>query len=377
MIGSDGDAERFSYDPSGNLVRVERSGSPARELQYGVGRLVRDGDIRFLYDPNGQLVVRIEGEASDSPRRWEFSWDANDRLRSVTTPEGSLWQYAYDALGRRVSKQGPSGLTRFIWDNQVIVHVTHDEKLEATWIYGAESFEPVCTLQDGSVFSVLTDHLGTPRELVDQAGDVGWAARFRAWGRADRIAGAGGIDCPLRYPGQWFDEETGLHSNRFRYYDPDRGRYLSPDRLGLLGGLNPYSYPRNPITWTDPLGLMPCSAVGKGGKALRSWTRKNTAAGRLPRFSGRSAGYVQRKLGESGFRQDPNDPTQWYYPDGSKVRIDPPHEPTRGPDNGGYRGVVEPHYHKEWQDPYGNPPYKLDDYGRINSDPNRTHIIGK
>ncbi|MFD8463152.1 RHS repeat-associated core domain-containing protein [Streptomyces antimycoticus] len=63
------------------------------------------------------------------------------------------------------------------------------------------------------------------------------------------------MDCPLRFPGQYADPETGLHYNLFRYYDPETARYLTPDPLGLAPADNPHTYVVNPLTWADPLGL--------------------------------------------------------------------------------------------------------------------------
>ena len=62
----------------------------------------------------------------------------------------------------------------------------------------------------------------------------------------------------LRFQGQYHDEETGLHYNRFRYYDPDVGRFASQDPIGLAGGVNTYQYTPNPVGWVDPLGLCKC-----------------------------------------------------------------------------------------------------------------------
>ncbi|MCA9644627.1 MAG: hypothetical protein KC492_28245, partial [Myxococcales bacterium] len=97
--------------------------------------------------------------------------------------------------------------------------------------------------------------IGTPDELVGAAGAVLAELDRRAWGRTEPLDGAR-ASTPLRFQGQYEDAETGLFYNRFRYYDPAAGLYLSPDPLGLDGGLRAYGYGDNPTGWIDPLGLM-------------------------------------------------------------------------------------------------------------------------
>jgi len=105
------------------------------------------------------------------------------------------------------------------------------------------------------------DHLGTPQELTDHEGRVAWSAQYKAWGKAkeaiSQAAYKAGIRNQIRFQGQYLDDETGLHYNRFRYYDPYSGRFTSRDPAGLLGGFNVHSYAPNPIQWVDPLGLAP------------------------------------------------------------------------------------------------------------------------
>lgn len=98
------------------------------------------------------------------------------------------------------------------------------------------------------------DHLGTPLELIDETGKVVWSAKYKAWGRVLRYDKRE-VEQPLRFQGQYEDEETGLYYNRHRYYDPDQARYITPDPIGLLGGLNSYQYAPNTTGWIDPLGL--------------------------------------------------------------------------------------------------------------------------
>src|SRR5690606_20967463 len=70
------------------------------------------------------------------------------------------------------------------------------------------------------------------------------------------------VSCDLRYPGQLYDAESGLYYNRYRYYDPELGQYLSPDPIGLAGGIRPQGYVHNPLEWIDPFGLSKCSTQG-------------------------------------------------------------------------------------------------------------------
>ncbi|MBH3446472.1 RHS domain-containing protein, partial [Pseudomonas moraviensis] len=106
-------------------------------------------------------------------------------------------------------------------------------------------------------FYYQLDHLGTPQELTDYSGEIVWSAQYDAYGKvaAVTLAGEDYLDQPLRFQGQYFDVESGLHYNRHRYYDPRLGRYLTPDPVKLAGGLNQYQYVPNPTGWVDPLGL--------------------------------------------------------------------------------------------------------------------------
>ncbi|WP_143498534.1 RHS repeat-associated core domain-containing protein, partial [Pseudomonas sp. Irchel s3b5] len=95
-----------------------------------------------------------------------------------------------------------------------------------------------------------------------------WSAQYSAYGKVSQLTHGGGeqLEQPLRFQGQYFDAESGLHYNRHRYYHPDIGRYLTPDPLKLAGGLNSYQYTRNPTGWVDPLGLSGnCPGASKPG----------------------------------------------------------------------------------------------------------------
>ena len=248
--GPDGD-EDYRYDPCTNLTRI-RVGGTADDLEYGPGdRLLRAGETTFEYDDEGNTVRKVEGRG-DHAREWRYTWTGANELRSVVGPDGAAWRYEYDPFGRRIATHGPDGTTRYVWDQDVVLHEVLGADVR-TWAFDPHGFGVFCRFAGGQTDVVVPDQLGTPRELVRGDGRVVWAADHLLWGTA-RTSGPG-PECPVRFPGQWADPGTGLHYNRWRYYDPATGRYLSPDPLGIDGGFNPYLYVPNPIHWMDPFGL--------------------------------------------------------------------------------------------------------------------------
>jgi len=123
-----------------------------------------------------------------------------------------------------------------------------------TYLYEPESFRPLALVQDEEVYHYHLDHLGTPRELTNQGGHIVWKARYKTYGNV-AVKEVDEIDNPIRFQGQYFDEETGLHYSRHRYYNPSTGQFTTQDPIGLLGGTNSYQYAPNPVQWIDPMGL--------------------------------------------------------------------------------------------------------------------------
>ena len=253
-----GEEERFCYDAAGNH---EKDGEP-REYGRG-GRLLRRGDVTYAWDAAGRLR-----EKRDGAQVWRYAWDAAGMLACVELPDGRREEYTYDPLGRRtearvLAARRVEERTRFVWDGDTVAHVIRERDPvveERTFCFADGGFVPWAQRDDvpdghggrrrtWSYF--VADPIGTPDELVDGAGRVLTELDREAWGRTM----AGGEATPLRFQGQYEDGETGLFYNRFRYYDPDAGLYISPDPLGLEGGLRPFGYGINPTRWIDPLGL--------------------------------------------------------------------------------------------------------------------------
>ena len=256
-IRENGEDEQFAYDPTGNITHIRKAADEPVKLTYVSGALLRRcGDTEYEYDNNGRLICKTEDSEGVEPKEWHYSWDANDQLRSLKAPNGDEWTYTYDALGRRIAKKGPYKIEHFVWDRGVVIHQLKNEVLDTTWVFDSHNTVPLCTLQKDQVLSLIPDHLGTPQELVDMNARIVWSGNYFAWGCLKEEKDDQQIDCPLRFQGQWYDPESGLHYNRFRYYNPEIGRFISQDPLGLVGSKHLYTYAPNPIEWSDPLGLV-------------------------------------------------------------------------------------------------------------------------
>lgn len=265
--------ERFEYDAPGNLTRIQTEGGDGVaqdvSLLYSRGnRLVRSGQTHYEHDGQGRLVRKIEERHGDVPKVWTYSWDALDHLVAATLPNQHTWHYKYDAFGRRVGKSCSSDLgasRRFLWNQNVLVHEADTKGNVSTWLFDSDTFAPLVTIQNEQVYGVVTNHLGTPCELIDQRNRVAWVSRRSAWGRNEASAhNDAGAECKISFAGQWEDDESGLNYNWHRYYDPDVGRYISPDPLLLGGGQNFYRYcSNNPFFYIDPLGLVCWSTARK------------------------------------------------------------------------------------------------------------------
>lgn len=278
--------ESYAYDEVGNQSAATWSARFAgAEAQGGRSlrgtRLSRAGSVRYEYDAAGRVVARRKHRLSRKPESWSYRWDAEDRLASVTTPDGTVWRYRYDPLGRRIAKEryapggaAPAEVTAFVWDGGVVAEQTTvspdvPHPVTLTWDYDGlrplaqtERITDSCSQQeiDSRFFAIITDLIGAPTELVDESGSISWRARRTVWGITGWSADSTSFT-PLRFPGQYYDPETGFHYNHHRYYDPETARYTSPDPLGIELALNPVAYVQNPLTWIDPLGLGPCNGV--------------------------------------------------------------------------------------------------------------------
>lgn len=266
---------RFRYDLSGNLISSEYDDgsthfripdsignlfefSDKKDRKYDRGgRLISSKSSQYTYDEAGQLIEKRSADGI-----WKYFWNGAGYLIRVTRPDNSEVHFKYDALGRRIEKRYKKTITKWAWDGNKPLHEwkefdartsTADEII--TWVFNVNNFAPACKIKDGKYFSIISDHLGTPIQGYNSQGEIIWERRLDIYGKRHMLRGDEGF-CNFLYQGQTFDPETGLAYNRFRYYSPEDGCFISQDPIGTYSGeWNFYRYVKDTNLYIDIFGL--------------------------------------------------------------------------------------------------------------------------
>ncbi|MGK4007240.1 RHS repeat-associated core domain-containing protein [Sorangium sp. So ce1036] len=295
-LTANGRAETYVYDHAGAVYETS-TGAPARSYAAG-GVLARHGTTEYLYDRNTRCIEKREASAGTIMR---YEWNARGLLAAVVLADGTRMENVYDAFARRIAKRvrtrdGRVTVIRFVWDRDVLVHEVKESDgpdpvlWYRTYIHRTEGPHPLAhrdtTIVGGHRREAAWVHYVQgpgehPALLISGSGEILADLRPTVWGYIDPSMNAR-ADTPLRYPGQYFDEETGLCYNRYRFYDPRIGRYISPDPVGLLGGLDPFAYCyQQPFRFHDPLGLAPPVTTEVSGSAGSFSQQSGGAPGRI------------------------------------------------------------------------------------------------
>jgi RHS repeat-associated protein len=273
--------ENYSYDATGNRTTSHRHGTG-----YVVGdgvagtidnnRQTSDGTYTYAYDAEGNLTTRTL-IASGAVR--EFTWDHRNRLTRVTDRPSAtgaptqVVEYSYDAMNRRIASKVDKTpgdavdgtITYFVYDGiDVFADLTDPDgsgpepsAVSMRYLHGP-SVDQVLAQEstNGDVQWMLTDHLGTVRDLVNNGGAVVNHIKYDSYGNVVAESGPA-VNTRFKYTGREFDSETEMQYNRARYYDAAIGRLISEDPIGFEGGdANIYRYVANsPILATDPFGM--------------------------------------------------------------------------------------------------------------------------
>lgn len=278
-------ADTLNYDRNGNRTNIT-NGVTSMASSY----LPNSNQLDTLSD--GIIGHDLAGNrTSDQNGNRTLEYNNAGRLFRVYEGETLIATYTYNYQGQRTRKVTATGTTVYHYDiNGSLISETDELGVPIKDIVYRATV-PVAQIDVGltteSITYLHTDHLGTPRRGTDENGIVVWTWDSDAFGAtaANDDPDGDGVNTVinLRFPGQYYDEETRLHYNYFRYYDPSTGRYITSDPIGLAGGLNTYSYAlNNPLYWIDPDGLN--AAVGVGVSV--------GLCARFPRACGAAAGTV-------------------------------------------------------------------------------------
>ena len=297
-------SELFAFDPAHNILDIPTEkvkpypapspvgegrgeGKTAAPLSADLNpvtdnRLKTYNGTTYYYDELGNLIHRelADGEVQN------YFYDLHDQLvkAEIFKKDGmkETWAYTYDALGRRIGKgrlkneevsDDLENPTRFVWDGSHLLQEIHSDG-RYTYIYtDPDSYEPLAqvrdwTTEDGESRQQTRyfhcDQIGIPREMTDKDGNLLWFGNYTGWGRLkEETKVTDSAYQPFRLQNQYADRETGLHYNFFRYYEPDAGRFVNQDPIGLKGGENFYQFSTNIQNMIDPWGLN-AGSVAKG-----------------------------------------------------------------------------------------------------------------
>ncbi|WP_183701993.1 RHS repeat-associated core domain-containing protein, partial [Marinobacter oulmenensis] len=245
--------ETFTYDGVGN--RASYNGGDS--WQYNdANQLTAESDTTYKYNTNGHMTQKTVGDETTY-----YIYDSQERLVRVENSEGNVMaRYGFNPFGLRLWKEVGGVKTYFFYNQSGLVgEYTSAGDLIKEYQYAVKSpwmTNPLLQRDSGEVYFYQNDHLGTPQRMVAKSGAVVWQSSYMAFGKAPLFITK--ISNNLRFPGQYFDQETEFYHNYFRDYDPTLGRYIQFDPIGLKGGVNGYSYTyNNPINYSDPYGLNP------------------------------------------------------------------------------------------------------------------------
>ncbi|HCL3907228.1 TPA: RHS repeat protein, partial [Pseudomonas aeruginosa] len=240
----------YAYDAVGN--RTQRSDNPAS------GGTASSQDYQYAPDSNRLTAIGAQAVTSDAAGNLtqdraarKLAYDAQGRLQSVSRDGQQVAEYRYNALGQRIVKLTPESVTTYLYgpDGQLLGEAEHDgsgRKLRAQYYLWLDSL-PLATIDadydaqgkvgNPTLLYLHGDHLDTPRLATDASGQIAWQWQSDAFGRGEALS-QGSTQVNLRFPGQYYDAESGLHYNYFRDYDPETGRYVESDPVETLRKLN-------------------------------------------------------------------------------------------------------------------------------------------
>jgi RHS repeat-associated protein len=240
--------QSFAYDAVGN--RTDAGSTVA----WG-NRLTAMGGWSIAYDSLGNMISRTNGGETLT-----YKWNALGQLDTVVAPSYTV-AYGYDGLGRRVRKTVNGVSTRYLVEgDRVLAELDNGWAVAAKYSYLPGVDRPLAMQRGGATYYYMQDAQGNVTGLLNATGGVVQQYHYAPYGEAQ--GGYGNIVNPYQYKGREWDAEARLYFMRARYYDPQLGRFISEDPIGLAGGINPMAFVSgDPVNFSDPTGLKECTAA--------------------------------------------------------------------------------------------------------------------
>ncbi|HJW94093.1 MAG TPA: RHS repeat-associated core domain-containing protein [Thermoanaerobaculia bacterium] len=282
--GSSTTTRAYGYDDAGRLAIVTENGASVASYTYDVNsnrlsratasgiqsgtyddqdRVTSYGGATFSYNANGEIVSKTAPAGVTS-----YRYDSFGNLVGVTLPNGLVIDYILDGKNRRVAKKVNGSVTqKFLYSDGLrpIAQLAPDDSIVYQFLYAEKASAPSLIIGNGGTYRVITDHLGSPRGIIDIA--TGASLEYLAYDEFGNVAidTAPGFQ-PYGFAGGLYDPNTHLVHFGARDYDPSLGRFLTRDPIGFAGGqANVYDYAANdPVNFVDPSGLLFGGAVNAG-----------------------------------------------------------------------------------------------------------------
>lgn len=262
----------YAYDPAGRLSEVKTNGASTGSYSYDTNgnrsdgtydaqdRLLSDGSATYTYTANGELLTRTDASGTTT-----YSYDVLGNLIQVILPDGTQIDYLIDGRNRRIGKTVNGALVQgFLYQDQLnpVAELDGSGNVKTQFVYADKSNMPSYVIKDGRIYRIISDHLGSPRMVIDVAtGEIVQRMDYDVWGRVTMDTNPGFQ--PFGYAGGIYDQHTGLVKFGARDYDPEMGRWTAKDPINFAGGnTNLYDYVMNdPINFMDSNGNFLASAI--------------------------------------------------------------------------------------------------------------------
>ncbi|PXF62562.1 RHS repeat-associated core domain-containing protein [Kangiella spongicola] len=240
----------YYYDSVGNRTKHYKNGVLQKTYSYSstsnqLTQTTSGGLIApYNYNSNGNLSAT----SNES-----FTYNSENRL-SQYSKSGQTTQFKHNAMGQRTSKSSSYGTYHYLYDETGLLIAEHDSSSTVLKEYVYLHGKIIGVIKNNVLYYVHNDHLGRAERISNGTQSTVWRASNYEFDRVVEQDSIGNYN--PGFPGQYFDQETGLYYNYFRDYDPSIGRYIQSDPIGQTGGINTYTYVNNmPTSYIDPLGL--------------------------------------------------------------------------------------------------------------------------